>query len=96
MDERLEEACIRELEEETGIRVLQMTQFRTFDAIDRDPRHRTISVVHYTLLNHQPETKAGDDAKKAAWFFLDELPSLAFDHTDVIQKFLDSGLEKIR
>jgi 8-oxo-dGTP diphosphatase len=45
MDELLETACKRELEEETGLHVGKMTQFKTFDAIDRDPRHRTISVV---------------------------------------------------
>ena len=45
MDELLATACMRELHEETGLKVLEMKQFKTFDAIERDPRHRTISVV---------------------------------------------------
>src|SRR5665811_2118588 len=43
MDETLETACKRELFEETGLKVDKMTQFKTYDAVDRDPRHRTIS-----------------------------------------------------
>jgi 8-oxo-dGTP diphosphatase len=88
MDELLEKACIRELEEETGLKVDQMFQFKTFDAVDRDPRHRTISVVHYTILEDNQEIRAGDDAKKAAWFPLDRLPDLAFDHAKIIRDFI--------
>ncbi|HDR51944.1 MAG TPA: NUDIX hydrolase, partial [Mariniphaga anaerophila] len=43
IDELLETACKRELQEETGLKLEKMNQFRTFDAINRDPRHRTIS-----------------------------------------------------
>lgn len=88
MDELLENACMRELEEETGLKVEKMTQLKTFDAINRDPRHRTISVVHYTFLTSDQEIKAGDDAKKAAWFSINNLPELAFDHAEIIQEFI--------
>lgn len=88
MDELLENACMRELEEETGLKVEKMTQLKTFDAINRDPRHRTISVVHYTFLTSDQEIKAGDDAKKVAWFSIKQLPELAFDHTEIIQEFI--------
>lgn len=92
MDELLENACMRELEEETGLKVEKMTQLKTFDAINRDPRHRTISVVHYTFLTSDQEIKAGDDAKKAAWFSINNLPELAFDHAEIIQEFIDRKL----
>lgn len=88
MDELLENACMRELEEETGLKVEKMTQLKTFDAINRDPRHRTISVVHYTFLTSDQEIKAGDDAKKVAWFSIKQLPELAFDHAEIIQEFI--------
>ncbi len=87
MDETLEESCMRELFEEAGIKVEAMQQFRAFDTIDRDPRHRTISVVYYTFLDNLPKVKGGDDATKAQWFSMDELPQLAFDHNEVIQLF---------
>ena len=92
MDETLENACIRELEEETGIVVGEMKQFKAFDAVNRDPRHRTISVIHYVVLEELTEAIGGDDAKQAKWFLLDQLPSLAFDHRDAIESFKASGL----
>ncbi len=87
MDETLESACIRELCEETGLAVEQMKQFKVYDAIDRDPRHRTISVVYYAGLPEQLPIKAGDDAANAQWFPIGNLPQLAFDHELILKDF---------
>lgn len=89
MDETLEAACIRELREETGLIVKQMEQFKVYDAIDRDPRHRTISVVHSTELPEKMPIKAGDDAANARWFPITALPQLAFDHELILKEFFD-------
>jgi len=90
MDETLEEACIRELQEETGIRVAHMQQFKTYDAIGRDPRHRTISVVYSALLGKKIPVAGSDDAAEACWFPIGSLPHLAFDHSRIIADFLES------
>ncbi len=87
MDETLEHACIRELEEETGLKVETMKQFRTYDAIDRDPRHRTISVVHSVQLDEKIPVTGSDDASCAEWFPINELPALAFDHAQILNDF---------
>lgn len=87
MDELLETACKRELQEETGLIVNKMTQFKTYDAIERDPRHRTISVIFYTKLNKKQEVKGGDDAARADWFPISDLPELAFDHAHILKEF---------
>jgi len=87
MDETLETASKRELFEETGLKVDQMTQFKTFDAIGRDPRHRTISVVYFAELNEIQQVKGGDDASKAEWFPVTDLPELAFDHRQILDEF---------
>ena len=87
MDETLETACKRELLEETGLNVDKMTQFKTYDAIDRDPRHRTISVVYYTQLDKKHAVTGGDDASRAEWFSVSELPELAFDHEQILDEF---------
>ncbi|MCK5730860.1 MAG: NUDIX hydrolase, partial [Draconibacterium sp.] len=89
IDETLEEACMRELYEETGLQVKQMTQFRAFDAVNRDPRHRTISVVFFTELPDKKAVKGGDDAALAKWFTVSDLPKLAFDHDLILNEFLE-------
>jgi 8-oxo-dGTP diphosphatase len=87
MDELLETACKRELEEETGLKVDKMTQFKTFDAINRDPRHRTISVVFSAQLPEKAKVKGNDDAASAKWFPVNSLPEMAFDHREILAEF---------
>jgi 8-oxo-dGTP diphosphatase len=87
MDETLEEACIRELFEETGLKVASMKQFKAFDAINRDPRHRTISVVFSAQLEQKTKVAGGDDAAFADWFPVSSLPELAFDHLQILTEF---------
>ena len=89
MEETPEQAAIRELEEETSVKVKSLEQFKTYGAIDRDPRHRTISTVYYAVLDDKLNIipKAGDDATEAEWFSLDNLPELAFDHTEILEEF---------
>jgi 8-oxo-dGTP diphosphatase len=91
MDELLEDACKRELKEETGLEVTKMEQFKTFDAIDRDPRHRTISVVFSVQLPQKREVAGGDDAVKAEWFPVIALPELGFDHRQILNEFFNQN-----
>lgn len=88
MDETLEHACIRELKEETGLKVKKMAQFRAYDAIGRDPRHRTISVVFSAELEERQQVTGCDDAAQAKWVTTEELPELAFDHDEILNDFL--------
>ncbi len=87
MDETLEEACKRELEEETGLKVDKMSQFKTYDAVDRDPRHRTISTIYFAEINKKQQVTGGDDASRADWFPVSNLPELAFDHEQILKEF---------
>lgn len=87
INETLEQAAMRELEEETGLKNLSLEQFRAFSEIDRDPRHRTVSVVFYGFADEtNNNAMAGSDARAAQWFSLDRLPELAFDHAEILQK----------
>jgi 8-oxo-dGTP diphosphatase len=92
MDEELDVACRRELEEETGIRVGELKQFKAFGGVNRDPRHRTISVIFYTFLDDEIPAMAGDDASRAKWFPISSLPELAFDHQLVLEEFVKEVL----
>jgi len=86
MDETLEEAALRELEEETGITGVTLDQFHTFSKVDRDPRHRTITTVFIGSADENTATpKAGDDAANVQWFQINHLPPLAFDHGEVME-----------
>jgi 8-oxo-dGTP diphosphatase len=70
--------------------VEKMTQFKTFDAINRDPRHRTISVVFSTELPEKVNVSGGDDAVNAKWFPVNNLPEMAFDHLEILEEFFKS------
>jgi 8-oxo-dGTP diphosphatase len=87
MDEELDTACARELFEETGISAAELKQFHTYGTIERDPRGRTVSVVFWSILDKLIEPVAGDDAEKAKWIPLNNLPPMAFDHLKIIQQF---------
>ncbi len=97
LDETLDEAARRELEEETGLRDIFLEQLYTFGAIDRDPRERVVSVAHYALINlSEHQVHAASDASAAAWFGVHDVPSLAFDHADILQMALERLRGKVR
>ena len=89
MDETLEEAVSRELQEETGLDNIPLKQYRAFSDPDRDPRGRTVSVAFYAFVEGENEVKGDDDATEAQWHNLNQLPKLAFDHQQIIRKAID-------
>jgi 8-oxo-dGTP diphosphatase len=89
MDETLDEAARRELEEETGVTRVYLEQLYTFGAVDRDPRERVVSVAYYALVKlSDHRVKAATDARAAAWFPVKSPPPLAFDHDEVLRTAL--------
>jgi 8-oxo-dGTP diphosphatase len=97
LEETLEVAARRELEEETGITRLYLEQLYTFSAIHRDPRERVVTVAYYALVklsDHQ--VQAATDARHAAWFSVSDLPALAFDHAEIVQTALSRLKGKVR
>lgn len=85
IDESAEQGAMRELSEETGLELKYLKQFGTFTAVNRDPRERVITIAFYALAR-KSNVKGGDDAAKAQWFPLDEVPPLAFDHDYILRK----------
>ena len=86
MGETLEEAAQRELEEETGLQESYLEQLYTYGNPDRDPRGRVVTVVYFALIAADASIQAegGSDATRAAWHPVEDLPPLAFDHTEII------------
>ena len=94
MDETAQEGALRELKEETGLENAYIEQFNTYSDPDRDPRERVITIAHYALV-HIQEVKGGDDATKAQWFPIDEVPQLAFDHDRILRDAMKKLRERI-
>lgn len=88
MDESLEDAAYRELQEETGVArdAVYLEQLYTFGEPDRDPRMRIITVAYFALVGADkiPKLHASDDAADARWFSAYNPPPLAFDHGDIL------------
>jgi 8-oxo-dGTP diphosphatase len=93
LTESLEDAALRELREETGLTGVYHEQLYTFGDIDRDPRGRTVSVAYYALVALEGKPiAASTDASNVAWFAINEIPSLAFDHA----KILDVAVQRLK
>ena len=85
MDETTEQCAIRELEEETGLRVSNVHQIAAYSKVDRDPRGRTITVAYLAIIDKPVQVTGQDDAAKAEWWPLSALPELAFDHAEIMR-----------
>jgi 8-oxo-dGTP diphosphatase len=93
VDETLEGAARRELQEETGVEHVFLEQLYTFGEVNRDPRERVITVAYFALVKlSDHRIKATTDARNAAWFVMSDLPALAFDH----EQILDAALQRLK
>ncbi len=97
IDEDIEVAARRELGEETSLNVDHLEQVLTYGAPDRDPRHRTVSVLHLAVLADMPDGLAGTDATEALWMPVDELlaTDLPFDHHQMLVDAVERARSKL-
>jgi 8-oxo-dGTP diphosphatase len=97
VEEALEDAALRELREETGLSKVYLEQLYTFGAPARDPRERVVTVAYYALVKlTDHRVQAATDARDAAWFAVDDLPRLAFDHDAIVAAALSRLQSKVR
>ena len=86
VEESLEDAALRVLEEKTGVEDVYLEQLYTFGQPKRDPRTRVITVAYFALIPwkhlNQPESKKIVDL---TWHSVDQLPRLAFDHDEILK-----------
>ena len=89
--ERVEEAAVREMKEETGLDVKLSGLLGVYSDPKRDPRFHVVSVVW--IGDAEGEPKAGSDAKIARVYKLEDIPfdKLVFDHARIIADFLRWG-----
>ncbi len=85
--ERLEEAAVREVREETGLEVSLRALLGCYSDPARDPRGHTVSVVYVGTARGEPQGR--DDAREAACFAPPAWPApLAFDHALILEDYL--------
>jgi 8-oxo-dGTP diphosphatase len=83
--ERVHDAALRELDEETGISLeAELALLGVYDAPGRDPRGPTVSLAYVHRCATELPAAGGDDAARASWFALEALPPLAFDHDRIV------------
>jgi 8-oxo-dGTP diphosphatase len=93
IDESLERAAARELQEEVGVTNVYLEQLYTFGEPKRDPRGRVISVSYFALVDAERQRiVAASDAAEAQWHSVFDTPKLAFDHA----KILDYAVWRLR
>ena len=97
VDESLDDAARRELREESGVAITYLEQLRAFGALDRDPRERVISIAYFALVDPRGYVlSASTDAEGVSWFRVQEVPSLAFDHAQIVEVALAELRRKVR
>ncbi len=84
-EESLEKGAARELQEETGLKIDKLHQLKAFGTPGRDPRGRTVSIAFFGEVTCEEKVNGADDAAEADWFDLDNLPELAFDHSEIVE-----------
>jgi len=91
--ESVENALIREMQEETNLDVEIVKLLGIYSDPKRDPRFHTASAVF--IVKAQGKPSAGDDAKEAKLYALEEIPMdlLVFDHSQILKDYLSQHYE---
>ena len=90
--EEMEDAVQRISYEMTGLKNIYMEQLGAFAGVKRHPQGRILTVAYSTIVKYD-DVKASvspvsDYMRQALWFPVKELPELAFDHHEIIEKSL--------
>ncbi len=85
--ETVEQAAVREAQEETSLEVELVSLLGVYSDPGRDPRGHTVSVVYVAQACGQPVAR--DDAKNIGIFSAGEVPALAFDHAAILRDYRD-------
>jgi len=84
-EESLEHAANRILKKNTGLENVYMEQLLAFGAPQRDPVERALSIAYFALIDiHQYEKQLSEEYH-AEWFLLKEVPTLIFDHGEMVE-----------
>lgn len=90
--ESLERAAYRILAEKIQVNNLYLEQLYTFGGPNRDPREspdsfgvRYLSVSYFALVRFEEAELIKDSLSSTAWYMIQKLPNLAFDHNQILE-----------
>jgi len=83
--ESAEGAAARVLKDLTGLDGLYMEQLHAFTEPDRDLVERTISIAYFALIDIQKYKQQINEDYHPAWFPINQLPDLIFDHNRIVE-----------
>ena len=88
--EMVEAAAVREVLEETHLSINLDALLFVYSNPNRDTRQHNLSVVYTSEISWKDSlnAKGGDDAAQAQFFSVDTLPTLVFDHSEILQDFM--------
>ena len=84
MSENLEQAAVRVLKERTNVENVYLEQLYTFGDPLRHPTSRIITCVYFALVRYEDVKTMISTGDEVAWYPVDEMPALAFDHKEII------------
>lgn len=95
--ETLDDAAERVVQQKTNIKTKHLEQLYTFGEINRDIRSRSISVAYFLLINQAEklQIKKPDYYKDVAWFEVNKIPKMAFDHKKIVETAVARVQDKI-
>jgi 8-oxo-dGTP diphosphatase len=90
INENIEAAAARELEEETGVKGIYLKKMPSFGDVGRDPRGRVVTVPFLALIDGvEVKLHATGDAALARWHDAYALPEIGFDHKQIFEMALE-------
>lgn len=92
-DENLDDAAVRLLNTHTGLNDVYLEQLRAFGDVKRFPDERVITIAYFALVKAKyANVIAGHTVSNVEWKSIDKLPSLIYDHNDI----LDLGIQRLQ
>jgi ADP-ribose pyrophosphatase YjhB (NUDIX family) len=93
--ESVDEAAVRILERLTGLTNIYMEQLGCFGEVNRDKAGRVISIAYFALINISDYSNQLQASHEAAWFPLNKIPALIFDHKEMLHRAKERLLQKV-
>ncbi len=94
-NESVDDAAARILKQLTGLTNIYMEQLYCFGDVNRDTAGRVVSVAYYSLINIANFSNQIQEDHEALWFPLNKIPTLIFDHREMLQKAKERLQQKV-